>query len=160
MRVLLYKRTHTGDPDEAGRFGVANCMGRVRSWRFDAVVGVGGRGREARKHRLDGKVTWIGVGPHRHPSPRGAGDIVTFERFLLLDAKGPRFRQLAPHLAKRIYARNVRVMVSGFNAAEEREVLRILDLARTAAPSRGLGAVPRSAGSACRTRRAGRRCPP
>lgn len=42
MRILAYKRTHTGDPDANGVFGVNDCMGRVRSLEFDAVIGVGG----------------------------------------------------------------------------------------------------------------------
>ena len=35
MRILTYKRTHTGDPDHLGRFGVNDCMGGVRNLRFD-----------------------------------------------------------------------------------------------------------------------------
>ena len=42
MRTLIYKRTHPGDPDEKGRFGICDCMGRVRAWDFEAVIGVGG----------------------------------------------------------------------------------------------------------------------
>ena len=31
MRTLIYKRTHSGDPDPtSGRFGVRDCMGKVR----------------------------------------------------------------------------------------------------------------------------------
>lgn len=48
MRTLIYKRTHPGDPDETGRFGIHDCMGKVRSWQFDAVVGEGGIGPEPR----------------------------------------------------------------------------------------------------------------
>jgi len=42
MRILIYKRTHTGDPDLKGRFGIHDCMGRVRDYDYDAVIGVGG----------------------------------------------------------------------------------------------------------------------
>ncbi len=48
MRTLIYKRTHTGDPDAQGRFGIHDCMGSVREWGFQAVVGVGGRGSQAK----------------------------------------------------------------------------------------------------------------
>lgn len=58
MRTLIYKRTHHGDPDETGQFGIHDCMGRVRTWDFDAVIGVGGQGPEPRSHGLDGKVNW------------------------------------------------------------------------------------------------------
>lgn len=49
MRILIYKRTHVGDPDDSGRFGLYNCMGRVRGYDFDAVIGVGGIGNEERE---------------------------------------------------------------------------------------------------------------
>jgi len=65
MRTLIYKRTHPGDPDGKGQFGIHGCMGRVRTWRFEAVIGVGGTGAEPRSHGLDGKVNWIGIGPHK-----------------------------------------------------------------------------------------------
>jgi hypothetical protein len=29
VRVLVYKRTHNGDPDQFGCFGVHDCMGEV-----------------------------------------------------------------------------------------------------------------------------------
>jgi hypothetical protein len=46
MRTLIYKRTHHGDPDPAGRFGIHDCMGRVRTWSLEAVIGVGGIGAD------------------------------------------------------------------------------------------------------------------
>jgi hypothetical protein len=30
MRVLVYKRTHNGDPDASGCFGAYDCIGTVR----------------------------------------------------------------------------------------------------------------------------------
>ncbi|WP_112487513.1 hypothetical protein [Thiomonas sp. X19] len=53
MRILTYKRTHVGDPDEFGRFGINDCMGRVRGYRYDAVIGVGGTGWEAKSHDIE-----------------------------------------------------------------------------------------------------------
>jgi hypothetical protein len=44
MRTLVYKRTHNGDPDAEGRFGIHDCMGQVRSYGYEAVIGVGGVG--------------------------------------------------------------------------------------------------------------------
>ena len=64
MRTLIYKPTHPGDPDRQGRFGIEDCMGHVRRWGFEAVIGVGGIGAESRSHGRDGKVNWIGIGPH------------------------------------------------------------------------------------------------
>ncbi len=42
MRILTYKRTHTGDPEANGVIGINDCMGRVRSLAYDAVIGIGG----------------------------------------------------------------------------------------------------------------------
>ena len=39
MKVLVYKRTHTGDPSENGVFGESDCMGAIRNWHYDAVIG-------------------------------------------------------------------------------------------------------------------------
>ena len=44
MVTLVYKMTHKGDPDpDLGHWGVEDCMGRVRGFKFDAVIGIGGR---------------------------------------------------------------------------------------------------------------------
>src|SRR5688572_21024013 len=107
MRTLIYKRTHPGDPDDAGRFGIFDCMGRVRSWGFEAVIGVGGLGPEPRSHSLDGKINWIGIGPHKRATGR-RGPLVTFDHFVLFGSKGPDFERLAPALAERMYSRNIR----------------------------------------------------
>jgi hypothetical protein len=43
MRTLVYKMTHIGDPSPAtGVWGDTGCMGIVRGYEFDAVVGIGG----------------------------------------------------------------------------------------------------------------------
>lgn len=65
MRTLIYKRTHTGDPDASGCFGICDCMGRVRAMDFDAVIGIGGIGSEAKGAGIAGKITWIGIGAHK-----------------------------------------------------------------------------------------------
>ena len=56
MRTLIYKRTHIGDPDATGCFGIRDCMGSVRSHDFNAVIGVGGIGREPESYGIAGKV--------------------------------------------------------------------------------------------------------
>jgi hypothetical protein len=73
MRTLVYLRNHSGDPDEEGVFGVNDCMGQVRFWGFEAVIGVGGMGAEAQSWGISGKVTWIGIGPQKHDGPHAAG---------------------------------------------------------------------------------------
>src|SRR5262249_54001126 len=66
MRTLIYKRTHHGDPDpETGEFGCNDCMGTVRCWKFDAVIGIGGIGAEPKRYGIAGKLTWIGIGARK-----------------------------------------------------------------------------------------------
>jgi hypothetical protein len=72
MRSLIYKRTHPGDPDAEGRFGIHGCTGQVRAWRFEAVIGIGGTGPEPRSYGLAGKVNWIRIGPHKRAGARQA----------------------------------------------------------------------------------------
>ena len=126
MRILTYKRTHIGDPDPAGQFGVNDCMGRVRNWSFDAVIGVGGLGAEPRSHGIDGRVTWVGQNPTWHPHPHGYGQLVTFESFVLLDSKGPSLLSLAPYLARRMYEKGARVLFKSYSSKEKAEAEELI----------------------------------
>ena len=156
MRTLIYKRTHTGDPDRNGWFGVYDCMGHVRTWAFDAVIGVGGIGAEPTSHGIDGRVTWIGIGPHKIPAEGGRGPLVTFDHFVLFDAAGPSLVRHAPLLARRLYERNVRVLLHDMNEGERREVTRLLRLAKAAKASRSRPAPRRKGTHICRARKASR----
>lgn len=135
MRTLVYKRTHPGDPDAEGRFGIHDCMGRVRTWSFDAVIGVGGIGDQAASHGLDGKVNWIGIGPHKRPARGKRGPVVTFDHFLFYGVDGPSIAERAPKLAHRLYSRNVRVLMGGVTPQELREIESLLASAKRAPPS-------------------------
>ena len=97
-RVLIYKRTHTGDPTPEGIFGLSDCMGRVRAREYDAVIGVGGLSSKPKSFGIDGRVTWVGVGPHRSAStPVGhRGPIVEFDEFVLFEESGPQLESIAP----------------------------------------------------------------
>jgi hypothetical protein len=110
IRTLVYKRTHKGDPDAHGRFGIEDCMGSVRQRDFDAVIGVGGISSWPRAQGIDGKVNWVGIGPRKTPLAGGRGPLVTFERFVLFEEAGPDFGSMAPMLAKRMLSRNARVI--------------------------------------------------
>ena len=112
-------------------------MGRVRRWNFDAVIGIGGQGAEPRRHELDGKVNWIGIGPHKRAAAGKRGPIVTFDHFWFRGSNGPEFEKLAPVLAQRIYSRNVRALMNDLSAAEQKEIDKILALAKHAPPSTG-----------------------
>jgi hypothetical protein len=139
MRTLIYKRTHSGDPNADGEFGVYDCMGRVRAWEFDAVIGIGGVGDEPARHGLSGKVNWIGIGPHKRFVAGKRGPIVTFDRFRLYGDRGPDFAQRAPTLSRRIYERNIRALVNTVSDREIDEVARLLRLAAKSAPSAARG---------------------
>jgi hypothetical protein len=139
MRTLIYKRTHCGDPDpKTGVFGNNNCMKQVRGWSFDAVIGVGGIGREPQKNCIAKKLTWVGIGPQKTSGQRYL--LVTFDHFLYYGDQGPLLEDLAPKLAKHIYSGNVRVILNpnSLSADEHIEVEQILNLARNKPSSRQL----------------------
>lgn len=153
VRTLIYKRTHSGDPDpETGVFGNHDCMGCVRSRSYDAVIGVGGCSPEPMRNGIARKLTWVGIGPHKVGDARCPQ--VTFDHFLYYGEEGPALEELAPELARHLYEGRARWLISGLSAMERSEVQRILDLARDAPPSgHGAGAntspAIRSAASAC-----------
>jgi hypothetical protein len=146
MRTLIYKRTHIDDPSPAhGVFGEYDCMHSVRGRCFDAVIGVGGIGSQPKSLDIARKITWVGIGPHKHDDPRQPK--VSFDHFWCPNAKGPAFAELAPKLAERIYRYNIRALMhplspelvvrwgTEFAIAADSEVEKILDLARNAGPS-------------------------
>lgn len=132
MRVLIYKRTHPFDPNDDGVFGCEDCMGAVRRRRFDAVIGVGGIGPEAQSWKIDRRLNWVGAGAHPSDTvPVGhRGPLVTFDRFLLLEDRGPELKSIAPALARHVYAVHRRVVMSdGLSPTIQREIEKILSLA-------------------------------
>ncbi len=130
MRILTYKRTHTGDPNGAGEFGVNRCMGRMRNYYYDAVIGVGGVGREPKSCDIDSKINWVGINPKKRKRRGSDGVIVTFERFLLLDDEGPLLDTMAPNLAKRMYEGGARILLDGYTDIERTEAEAILSWSR------------------------------
>ncbi|OFJ63688.1 hypothetical protein HMPREF2858_04100 [Neisseria sp. HMSC073B07] len=125
MKVLVYKRTHTGDPSENGVFGESDCMGAIRNWHYDAVIGIGSIHPWEGDEGISGKVTWIGINPIRI-GKNGRGDILKFKQFVLLEEGGPDFRKLAPNLANRFYIRNARFTLSSYSDVEKKEVERVI----------------------------------
>jgi hypothetical protein len=124
MRTLIYKRTHSGDPDPvSGVFGDADCMKSVRAWPFDAVIGIGGDGRKVRDG-IARRLTWVGIGPHKIGDPRWPR--VTFDLFRYYGEGGRLFETLAPTLARHIYGRNVRTIMNSLSTKERAETEDIL----------------------------------
>jgi hypothetical protein len=130
MRVLVYKRTHDGDPDSEGRFGIHDCMGEIRGRSFEAVIGIGGKGKDAIKSGVCGKINWIGITPHKTTDPETGYLIVTFAKFKFFGTEGARLRQVALNLAKRMYDSGNNGQGSrhsmNFSQEEQGEIERIL----------------------------------
>lgn len=140
MRTLIYKRTHNGDPDpDSGIFGGSGdrgCMGQVRGYRYDAVIGVGGISSWPRREGIAGRLTWVGLGPRKTGDPRCP--LVVFDHFAHWGRSGELIEDIAPRLFARIYPKNVRLIMSDSLAdAELAEVMAILHRARNAPPSGG-----------------------
>ena len=48
-----------------------DCMGKLRSIAFDAVIGIGGTGAQPEEQGISYKVTWIGIGARKtKPDPK------------------------------------------------------------------------------------------
>ncbi|MDN3685522.1 hypothetical protein QW180_26090 [Vibrio sinaloensis] len=126
--ILVYKRTHVGDPNGKGEFGVKDCMGEIRDYDFDAVIGVGGLGNEPCSYGIDRKINWVGIKPTRmNGSEAHRADILKFEKkFVLLESSGPIFEPMAPLLAKRLYQDGARFVFTSMTGKEREEARNIL----------------------------------
>ena len=125
MRVLIYKRTHTGDPDANGNFGIHNCMGQIRKYDFDVVIGVGGISKEPKMFGIDRKINWVGTGATKKTV--NGKTIVNFEYFCLLEQEGPSFELIAPTLAERIYGKNTRFILKKYSVSEREEAKKLIE---------------------------------
>jgi hypothetical protein len=141
LKTLVYKRTHRGDPDESGCFGIQDCMGRVRSYDFDAVIGVGGISSQPRAQGIAEKINWIGLGARKRPHAKRKGPLVTFDHFCLYEERGKKLHKVARNLAKHLYSKNARVLLN-FTPREQKEIDRILNMAKNARRSAGLARLP------------------
>lgn len=140
--VLIYKRTHKGDPDYQGIFGIHDCMGQVRNWNFDAVIGIGGKSPWHDDKDIAEKVNWIGIGVSKDFT-WGKPPIITFDYFCLFDENGRLVEDIAPNLYKYMYVdQHVRVVKSTYlnskNPIMYDEVLKILALAKDCPASKGI----------------------
>lgn len=137
MRTLVYKRTHVGDPRAGGVFGVEDCMGRVRGYGFDNVIGIGGVGAWARSQGIDRRLNWIGVGAHVVGELQGS-PLIAFRNFRLYESKGDLLEDVAPHLARRFcHSKAPRFALDTFSRAERDEIERLLARIKNSPPSSG-----------------------
>lgn len=138
LNTFVYKRTHTGDPNTSGVFGIRDCMKQCRGWSFDAVIGVGGTSPDRGDEDIARKINWIGIGPSKAPRHGFIGPLVTFERFVLWEETGPDLKELAPKLFKHMFKDNKHFVMSQNLTSEimREEVRKILALTETFQPSR------------------------
>lgn len=161
MATLVYKMTHRGDPNpELGWWGVADCMGQVRGFAFDAVIGIGGRSWWTNETNRTGEVVWIGLGPEV-VDQENRGPVLRFANFRYFGEGEQMLSEIAPKLDKSMQSRRFRLY--GFSRIEEQEIQRILKLARKAGPSASVFAQASETqpdGEPCRPliRRKGTRC--
>ncbi|MBS2210172.1 hypothetical protein KEM09_02100 [Carboxylicivirga mesophila] len=136
MRVLIYKRTHKGDPDDKGVFGNQDCMGRIRNWDYDAVIGIGGKTTFKGDEDIKYKINWIGLKPQRFNSESKRGNYVAFSHFALFEEKGEEINYHYPHLFVYMYSSRKRFdMASELPSKVYEEVLKILDSVKSYPPS-------------------------
>jgi len=150
--ILVYRRTHTGDPCKDGRFGCNDCMKSVRDWDYDAVIGIGGAKPEFKYKGIKERITWIGITPKKEDATADdrermkreygiysdfGGKIVTFDRFLLLDEDGPLVIDVAENLHKYMFIDHKIPRAAKYfeNKSIYDELLTILKLADGSPPS-------------------------
>lgn len=150
--ILVYRRTHKGDPNaEEGRFGINDCMGEVRCWKYDAVIGIGGSKPWPEDDGIKEKITWIGRGPqwidpsqadikhmveHNKNFKGFRASMVVFDKFLLLDEKGYSVKDEAPNLHNYMFKQGrVPRAAKTFPPEVYAELKKILRFADNAAPS-------------------------
>ena len=134
MNTVIYKRTHTGDPEESGVFGIHDCMGRIRDWNYDAVIGVGGKRPWPGDEGIALKINWVGVNPDKKKFPPAKrGPRVSFDRFVLDNEKGKPLKTLGPKLFKYMFEDHPyirHVMSESLPRGTQKEITKILKRAR------------------------------
>ena len=103
MKILIYKRTHKGDPNPEGVFGNQDCMGRIRNWDFHGVIGIGGKAPWKQDSDIKYKINWIGLGPKKVSSPGSRGYKVVFDHFKLYEEAGENIKEKYPNLFRYMF---------------------------------------------------------
>lgn len=130
MKILLYKRTHIGDPDHRRQFGNEGCMGRVRGFNFEAVIGIGGVSGQPTEQGISGKLNWIGRNPQKSQNPIDPrGPLISFssDDFRLFEHRGPLLSSVAPLLHKKVFGSRARFIFLSLSAAERQEAERLIE---------------------------------
>jgi hypothetical protein len=124
--IMIYKMTHIGDPDpKLGVWGVFDCMGSMRGWPFDAVIGIGG----AYAADIANRVAWIGIGQKTIDDKSARGPILTFKHFLWLGNRASAIIQTFPR-------RGPLMHLMGSTPKFDNAINELLELAKVAPASR------------------------
>ena len=94
-------------------------MGEVRSWEYDAVIGIGAKNA---KDNMSYKLTWVGINAHKQnltyevdkkckyrkckktdKENQLRGPLVTFDHFCLMNREGPMLCDCAPLLYRHMF---------------------------------------------------------
>jgi hypothetical protein len=140
MTTLIYRRSHSDDPDPetGGIFGINGCMKSVRSYKFDAVIGVGGKFPWPDYKGIAKKLNWVEIGPKKVGTHEDGHPQWAFEYFLYYGEKGPLLEKEYPKLAKYMFDLG-NIPRQGYDGRLPEEVRddvqKILDLAKDAPPS-------------------------
>lgn len=149
LRILVYRRNHTGDPDqETKTFGINDCMGSYRDWEYDAVIGIGASKPWPRYDGIREKITWVGINPifktdaakedvdrmklaNEIPDFNFRGQLVRFEKFILWDEKGKPVKDYYPQLHQYMFVNGKipRAALLNFPPLVYKELLEILEMA-------------------------------
>ena len=160
LRVLIYRRTYTSDPCQCGVFGIRDCMGKVRSWNYNAVIGIGAKNAAA--DNIPYKLTWVGINPHKHNSlavgvdkkckyrkskktdikKQLRGPLVTFDHFCLMNNEGPMLCDRAQRLYYHMFT-NGKIpryaLLTSTNCQQDiwQEITNLVNQYRNCPPSQG-----------------------
>ena len=129
MKILIYKRTHIGDPDGKRQFGNEGCMGRVRGFAFDAVIGVGGISGWPTQQGIARKINWVGRCPQKTINPVDPrGPLASFrpKDFRIFEHQGPLLEDESPLLAKKVFSSRARFFFGSLSPTEQKETQRLL----------------------------------
>lgn len=137
MKILIYKRTHKGDPDERGIFGINDCMGRIRDYDYDAVIGIGGKAPWNDDQDIKYKVNWVGLEPKWINAEGKRADCVVFSHFELYEEKGMDIEENFPNLFRYMYDTQKRFEISSELPGDVlEEVQQILKFVEKSKPSK------------------------
>lgn len=132
MKVLIYRQTHTNDPCPCGVFGIRDCMGRIRGWDYNAVIGIGALANPI----ITGKLTWIGINPKNGEIFKRA-PLVTFKHFCRMDERGPMLGDCAPLLNRYVNENFFRFVISdSLGLGIQEEIDNLVNQYRRCPPSR------------------------